>query len=82
MTELARWTPQFKAVRFHGVMAERERLKALCRETGFDVYVTSYEQFVVEKGWFCHRAWRYVVVDEGEWVVKRGRVDGRTLFEE
>ena len=65
MNEIARWTPSFKAIRLHGTAAERERLKAVCREKEYDVYVTSYEQFVLEKHWFCHRVWRYVVVDEG-----------------
>ena len=46
-------------------MAERERLKQSCKDKEFDVYVTSYEQFIAERHWFTHRIWRYVVVDEG-----------------
>ena len=65
MAEIGRWTPSFAAVRFHGQIPERERLKNLCKEKQFDIYVTSYEQFVSERGWFGNRAWKYVVVDEG-----------------
>lgn len=46
-------------------MAERERLKQSCKDKEFDVYVTTYEQFISERHWFTHRIWRYVVVDEG-----------------
>jgi len=65
MAEIARWTPSFTAIRFHGMMSERERLKGICREKQYDIYVTSYEQFVAERHWLGHRSWRYVVVDEG-----------------
>jgi len=52
MNEIARWLPSFSALRFHATMMERERLKSICREKEYDIYVTSYEQFVAEKGWF------------------------------
>ena len=65
MNEIAHWTPSFKAVRFHGTATERERLKTVCKGKEYDVYVTSYEQFVLERNWFTHRVWRYAVIDEG-----------------
>ena len=65
MNEIAHWTPSFTAIRLHGTMSERERLKALCKDKEYDIYVTSYEQFVAERHWYSHRVWRYVVVDEG-----------------
>ena len=46
-------------------MPERERLKLMCKENEYDIYVTSYEQFVAERNWFARRVWKYVVVDEG-----------------
>jgi SWI/SNF-related matrix-associated actin-dependent regulator of chromatin subfamily A member 5 len=46
-------------------MQERERLKSICKEKEHDIYVTSYEQFVVERSWYSQRVWKYVVVDEG-----------------
>jgi SNF2 family DNA or RNA helicase len=46
-------------------MPERERLKGICKEKEYDIYVTTYDQFVAERGWFGGRVWRYVVVDEG-----------------
>jgi SWI/SNF-related matrix-associated actin-dependent regulator of chromatin subfamily A member 5 len=63
MNEIARWTPSFKAIKFHG--SERDRVKALCKENTYDIYVTNPEQFVHERHWFHHRVWKYVVVDEG-----------------
>lgn len=65
MTEIARWVPSFTAIRLHGTKMERERLKTLCKEKEYDIYVTSYEQFVAERNWYSYRIWRYVVVDEG-----------------
>ena len=70
MNEIARWTPSFKAIRMHGVAAERVRLISLCKENEYDIYVTSYEQFVLEKHWFTHRPWTYIVVDEGKVLAK------------
>ena len=81
MTEIANWTPSFKAIRLHGNMAERERLKSLCKENEYDIYVTSYEQFVIERRWYSYRVWKYVVVDEGISSFKT-RVNHRSLFEE
>jgi len=65
MNEIARWAPSFQAIRVHGVQADRARIKALCRENSYDVYVTNYEHFVSERHWFGNRVWKYVVVDEG-----------------
>lgn len=65
MNEIKRWTPSFTALRFHASMSERDRLKQVSKDKEYDVYVTSYEQFIAERYWFGHRTWRYVVVDEG-----------------
>ena len=80
MTEIAHWTPSFSAVRLHGTMPERERLKSMCKEKEYDIYVTSYEQFVAERNWFARRVWKYVVVDEG--LRLKYKTDYRPLFEE
>jgi SNF2 family DNA or RNA helicase len=81
MNETARWTPSFKAIRVHGNVAERARLKGLCRDNSYDIYVTSYEQFVLARHWFSHRVWKYVVVDEG--IQKQSAsTDVRTLLKE
>ncbi|KAJ3044062.1 hypothetical protein HDV00_003166 [Rhizophlyctis rosea] len=66
MAEIARWTPSLKAIMFHGIAHERERLKQNCNEEIYDLYVTSYEQYEAEQSWFKHSFnWRYVVLDEG-----------------
>jgi SWI/SNF-related matrix-associated actin-dependent regulator of chromatin subfamily A member 5 len=80
MNEIAYWTPSFTAVRLHGTMPERERLKSMCKDKEYDVYVTSYEQFVLEKNWFTRRVWKYVVIDEGMYF--NYNTDYRALFEE
>jgi len=61
-------------------MPERERLKSMCKEKEYDIYVTSYEQFVAERNWFARRVWKYVVVDEG--LRLKYKTDYRPLFEE
>ena len=79
MNEIAHWTPSFSAVRFHGTMPERERLKLMCKENEYDIYVTSYEQFVAERNWFARRVWKYVVVDEGYVKFVTGLIVGHCL---
>lgn len=81
MNEIARWTPSFKAIRIHGNVTERKRLKGLCRENSYDIYVTNYEQFVNDRPWFGHRVWKYVVVDEGIRVLSQALADCRALLE-
>jgi SWI/SNF-related matrix-associated actin-dependent regulator of chromatin subfamily A member 5 len=83
MAEIARWVPSFTAIRLHGTKVERERLKALCKEKEYDIYVTSYEQFVAERNWYSHWIWRYVVVDEGDSPHSMKQTNlNRALFEE
>jgi SWI/SNF-related matrix-associated actin-dependent regulator of chromatin subfamily A member 5 len=81
MNEISRWTPSFKALKFHGSVAERTRVKGVCKENTYDIYVTNYEQFVSERHWFAHRVWKYVVVDEGLRPANNGGSDLRTLLE-
>lgn len=72
MNEIKRWAPDLKAIAYHGVVQERNRLKAEIGKTPFDVCVTTYEQFVSEKQWFKNRfRWQYVVLDEGYLQKKR-----------
>ncbi|KAI9088349.1 P-loop containing nucleoside triphosphate hydrolase protein [Phlyctochytrium arcticum] len=65
VAETARWTPEFRTMLFHGGVDERNRLKRTSLEDAADIYVTSYEMFVAEAGWFRTFRWRYVVLDEG-----------------
>ncbi|KAF8421661.1 SNF2 family N-terminal domain-containing protein [Tirmania nivea] len=76
MNECKRWTPHLRAMRFHGPVIEKERMKKLA-ELGeldtdgesvhpYDVIVTTYEVFEKEVSWFRRAfVWRYVVLDEG-----------------
>lgn len=67
LSELARWAPSLRALRFHGVQSEREKLKADAGAAleGIDVLVTTYEAFVAEDSWLKKRRWTYCVLDEG-----------------
>ena len=68
LNEAKKWTPELNAVRFHGPVVERDRLKAACRTSGkaFDIIVTTYETFLSEQTWFKRIfVWRYCVLDEG-----------------
>ncbi|TDL22661.1 hypothetical protein BD410DRAFT_898225 [Rickenella mellea] len=67
MSEIERWIPSFRAVRFHAQHRERENLKKSIKHgfVDFDICVTTYEQFVLEDSWFKSRRWTYCVLDEG-----------------
>ncbi|KAH8093223.1 P-loop containing nucleoside triphosphate hydrolase protein [Cristinia sonorae] len=67
MSEVERWVPTFKAIRFHGSANERARMKVDIREgkLKFDVCIATYESYVAEDTWFKSKQWSYVVLDEG-----------------
>ncbi|KAI9017750.1 SNF2 family N-terminal domain-containing protein [Gaertneriomyces semiglobifer] len=65
MNEMARWVPSFSALCFHGALAERKRLKHTSLSKKYDVYLTTYEQYVAEESWFKSKKWRIAVLDEG-----------------
>jgi len=65
-SELKRWSPKLKSVRFHGNQSERIRLKQQAVDLDYDVIVTTYEMVLSEVHWFTNRyTYRYVVIDEG-----------------
>jgi SWI/SNF-related matrix-associated actin-dependent regulator of chromatin subfamily A member 5 len=68
LTEINRFCPTLRAVRFHGPKDERARLKS--EELGdlqdFDVVVTTYEVMVGEANWLKRKyMWTSIVIDEG-----------------
>ncbi|KAL8276276.1 hypothetical protein RQP46_011304 [Phenoliferia psychrophenolica] len=65
ITEITRWLPSFKYMRFHGPMTERGRLKSQVVTEQPDLVVTTYEAYTAEAGWFKHRRWGVCVLDEG-----------------
>ncbi|BGP46565.1 hypothetical protein JCM10450v2_002412 [Rhodotorula kratochvilovae] len=66
MNEIARWLPDFTAMRYHGPAAERIRLRGEFAERRPDLVVTTYEAFVAEANWFkSQRTWGVVALDEG-----------------
>ncbi|KNC97563.1 uncharacterized protein SPPG_07036 [Spizellomyces punctatus DAOM BR117] len=64
-TEISRWTPSLTSITIHGAQSERARIKSLCLTNQYDIYVTTYEQYVAEQGWFKSFRWKIVVLDEG-----------------
>lgn len=68
LTEVERFCPTFRAVRFHGPKPERDRIKSeeLNDITEFDIVVTTYEILVSEANYFRHKfVWTTITVDEG-----------------
>lgn len=68
MSEVERFCPSMRCIRFHGPKEERARIKA--EELGdvreFDLVVTTYEMLSSEVNFFKRRFfWRVVIVDEG-----------------
>ncbi|CAM9280539.1 unnamed protein product [Chrysoparadoxa australica] len=68
LSEIERFCPSLRAVRFHGPKEERTRIKneELHDLAEFDVVVTTYEMMAAESNFFKRRfLWRVIVVDEG-----------------
>lgn len=68
ISEIERFCPTLRAVRFHGPKEERARIKEeeLHDLKEFDVVVTTYEILVSEANFFKRKyVWTSVVVDEG-----------------
>jgi SWI/SNF-related matrix-associated actin-dependent regulator of chromatin subfamily A member 5 len=68
ISEIEKFCPSFRAVRFHGPREERNRLKneELVDLAEFDIVVTTFEMLVSECNYFKRKyVWTTVVVDEG-----------------
>lgn len=65
MSEIERWCPDIRAVRFHGNQEERShQMKNLIQYGKFDAVVTSYEVVTKEKNYLTKFCWRYLIIDE------------------
>lgn len=70
--ELNRWTPELKVMKYHGNRKDRTRQKFFSEEEGGGVWhhrhlgivVTTPAIFNQDKGFFLHRPWVVVAVDE------------------
>lgn len=68
ISEIERFCPSLRAVRFHGPKDERNRIKSeeLADLNEFDIVVTTYEILVSEANYFRRKyMWTTVIVDEG-----------------
>lgn len=68
LSEIEKFCPSFRAVRFHGPKMERERIKMeeMNDLAEFDIVVTTYEILVSEINFFRRKyVWTSVVIDEG-----------------
>lgn len=68
ISEIERFCPSFRAVRFHGPKNERTRIKneELKELAEFDIVVTTFEMLVSEATFFKRRfMWTTIIVDEG-----------------
>jgi SWI/SNF-related matrix-associated actin-dependent regulator of chromatin subfamily A member 5 len=71
MNEFKRWCPAIRPVKFHGDREERAELiekyfkpTRRSEDRSWDVMLTTYEIFNLEKGAFGRVAWRYLIIDE------------------
>ncbi|KAA1109121.1 hypothetical protein PGT21_033424 [Puccinia graminis f. sp. tritici] len=70
--EIKRWT-NLSFINFHGTHARRKSIMTSLIGLGVkapgkgspDLVVASYESYQAEESWFKHRAWGYVILDEG-----------------
>jgi coenzyme F420-reducing hydrogenase delta subunit len=68
ISEIERFAPAFRTVRFHGPKSERDRIKEeeMKDLKEFDIVVTTYEILVSEINFFRRKfVWTSVIVDEG-----------------
>lgn len=68
ISEIERFCPSFRAVRFHGPKQERERIKMeeMNDLSEFDIVVTTFEILVSEINFFRRKyVWTSVIIDEG-----------------
>jgi SWI/SNF-related matrix-associated actin-dependent regulator of chromatin subfamily A member 5 len=68
LSEIEKFCPSFRTVRFHGPKSERERIKLeeMKDLKEFDIVVTTYEILVSEINFFRRKyVWTTVVIDEG-----------------
>ncbi|KAI0032183.1 P-loop containing nucleoside triphosphate hydrolase protein, partial [Vararia minispora EC-137] len=81
LSELERWLPSFRALRFQGALTERTRIKrdVLEEQIKFDVCVTTYEAYRADHSWFKTRRWTYLVLDEGHKIKNAGTNISGTL---
>lgn len=71
MSEIRRWCPQLRPIKFHGTKDERAEMAAGPLQPGiaaekreWDVVVTTYEVANIEKRTLEKFAWQYLVIDE------------------
>lgn len=66
MTEIERWLPDAKALRFHGQANERNRLLEKMHAEKPEIVVATYESYRAEEKRLKHGGnWQYLVLDEG-----------------
>ncbi|GFF38082.1 putative chromatin-remodeling complex ATPase chain [Aspergillus lentulus] len=77
LTEIEKWTPDLRAVKYHGTFEQRDAVKKMMSvqkkpsifrtSTGIvDIVLTTYETLISEINWFSRVfVWRGVVLDEG-----------------
>ncbi|RHZ51378.1 putative nucleosome remodeling complex ATPase subunit (Snf2h) [Aspergillus thermomutatus] len=77
LTEIEKWTPGLRAVKYHGTFEQRDAVKKMISAQKkpsifknltnvVDIVLTTYETLISEINWFSRVfVWRYVVLDEG-----------------
>lgn len=77
LTEVEKWTPDLRAVKYHGAYEQRDAVKKVIsaqkKPSTFksstdivDIVLTTYETLISEINWFSRSfVWRCIVLDEG-----------------
>ncbi|GIJ86053.1 hypothetical protein Asppvi_004926 [Aspergillus pseudoviridinutans] len=77
LTEIEKWTPDLRAVKYHGTFEQRDAVKRMISAQKkpsifkgsthiVDIVLTTYETLISEINWFSRVfVWRGVVLDEG-----------------
>lgn len=67
-TEMAKWTPTYSCLLYHGTTTERKELRQRYARDQHSVVITSYQMIIQDAGKFFNKwTWKYLVVDEGRW---------------
>jgi SWI/SNF-related matrix-associated actin-dependent regulator of chromatin subfamily A member 5 len=77
LTEIEKWTPDLRAVKYHGTFEQQDAVKRMISAQkkpsifksstdDVDIVLTTYETLISEINWFSRVfVWRGVVLDEG-----------------
>lgn len=86
MTEITRWAPTLRGVKFHGSKEDREEFARTVmlpahrdENRDWDICVTTYEVCNIEKSVLSKFAWSYLIIDEAHRLKNEASAFSRTI---